>query len=57
MPQKITPDQTKDCCPVMNEKKSKLNPSGKSISFLLQFARSYHVEKKLVPSLGGMILN
>jgi|GEM_PF-3950237 hypothetical protein len=58
MPQKITPDQTKDCFPVMNEKKrSKLNPSEKSISFLLQFARSYHVEKKLVPSLGGMILN
>lgn len=58
MPQKITPDQTKNCYSVMNEKKrSGMNPSKRSLAFILQFAHSYHAEKKLSPSLSGMILN
>ena len=58
MPQKFTPEQTKDCYSVMNEKKkSRLSPSKKSISFILQFAHSYYVETKLPLALSGVVLN
>ena len=57
MSQKITPSQ-KDCFFVMNEeKRTQVNPSKKSLKFILQFAHSYHVEKALPPSLFGMVLN
>ena len=59
MHEKITPNQTRDCFSVMNEKRRNRipNPSERSLAFILQFARSYHVEKNISPSLGGMVLN
>ena len=58
MPQKITPNQTENCYSFMNEKKrSRISPSPRSLAFILQFAHSYHVEKKLPSSLAGMVLN
>ena len=38
-----------------NEKKS--TPSGQTIDFLSQFARSYHVEPALQPELCGYVMN
>lgn len=60
MPQKFTQDQTTDYfSPVIDDdnEKMQLEPKTETISFLRQFARSYHIEKRLPSSLGGLVLN
>jgi hypothetical protein len=36
---------------------NKLNPSPRSVSFIRQFARTYHVEPRLPKSINAVILN
>lgn len=34
-----------------------VTPSAKSIAFIRQFARCYHMDTRLAPTFAGMILN
>jgi len=47
-----------DCRIAQKIKMSKpMSPRKETLSFLMQFSRSYHVEKELPESLSGMVLN
>lgn len=53
--------QDDDCYPVMKKETARsllnLNPHPATITFLLQFACAYHVEKDLPAGLSGFMLN
>jgi hypothetical protein len=58
MEQKFTLNETKKNSSIMNSKKERtLTPSVHTLSFIRQFACSYHVENSLPISLCGMSLN
>jgi hypothetical protein len=58
MYQKFTQETNDYCHVVNNEKKSNLlTPAKETLSFLMQFARAYHVEKNLPLGISGMVLN
>jgi hypothetical protein len=42
---------------VVNDNRQILNPKKQTLSFIKQFACSYHVEKKMPQSLNAMVLN
>jgi hypothetical protein len=57
MEQKFTLNEKK-IFPVMNNRNAQaLMPDRRTLSFIKQFACSYHVEKGLPFALGGMVLN
>lgn len=56
MRQKITSEKARTFS-AMSESKTKENPRKDTLSFIRQFAYSYHVEKTLPASLAGMIIN
>jgi hypothetical protein len=55
--QRITLEITKRNFSAGEDNVQGLNPKKQTLSFVKQFARSYHLEKKLPPALNGMILN
>lgn len=62
MYKKYTPNDSKSvnyCKSVegQNISKENIKPTKDSLSFIRQFARSYHVENKLPVALSGMALN
>jgi len=59
MYQKFTQERTKECCSVMKEEKSLsfFAPRKETVGFVMQFAYTYHAEKKLPAHLSGMVLN
>jgi hypothetical protein len=59
MYQKFTQEKSDDYCKIVKKEKSSesLNPGKATLAFIMQFACSYHVEKKLPAPLSGMILN
>jgi hypothetical protein len=59
MYQKFTRERPDEYCDVIKEKESFgfLSPKKETIAFIMQFAYTYHVEKKLPVELSGMILN
>ena len=57
MNQKSTPSETRNYHVVSGNTVNILNPGKKTLSFIKQFAYSYHVEKKLPTALAGMVLN
>jgi len=59
MYQKITPKNSDQYCPVMEKYPAfqYLNPRKETLSLIMQFARAYHVEKRLPAQLSGIILN
>jgi hypothetical protein len=57
MEQKYTLNEKK-IFPIMNSKNAQaLMPSRQTLSFIKQFACSYHVEKGLPFTLSGMVMN
>jgi hypothetical protein len=59
MYQKFTQDDSEKYCHVMEKEAftRSLNPSNELLALIMQFARAYHVEKKLPGRLSEMILN
>jgi len=59
MYQKFTQQKSEDYLHVMNEDENhdSFVPTKKTLSFISQFARTYHVEKGLPLSMSGIILN
>lgn len=57
--QKITPDQTKTTLRDTGKKSDPglSTPKIETVSFLRQFARTYHIESRLPASLEAMVLN
>ncbi len=54
-----TPEEWKDYCDAMKREKVYIckEPRKQTIAMVMQFARSYHVEKQLPASLSGYVLN
>lgn len=59
MNKKSTPNEHNDCCSTLKSKKEQMGkgPGKQTLSLILQFAYSYHVEKKLPAAMSGMVLN
>ncbi len=59
MHQMSTPNNADDFCRAMKKENVRkyYNPKKQTLSLILQFACSYHVEKKLPESLSGLVLN
>jgi hypothetical protein len=58
MNENITPVNSKEIFSVTkNSPLSDLKPSERTLSFIRQFARCYHEEKRIPAPLGGIILN
>ena len=59
MHRKTTQETANNFANVLKDEKKKrlLNPSQGTLAFVMQFAYSYHVEKKLPSSLSGIMLN
>ena len=59
MYQKFTQEDSGEYCHVMEENipSRHLNPRKETLALIMQFACSYHVEKKLPARLSGIILN
>jgi len=59
MSQISTPEEWKDYCEAMKSERVHIckEPRKQTIAMVMQFARSYHVERKLPVSLSGYVLN
>ena len=58
MHRKITQKTANNFANVLrDEKKKRLKPTQSTLAFVMQFAYTYHVEKKLPSSLSGIMLN
>ncbi len=54
-----TPEEWKDYCDAMKREKVHIckEPRKQTMAVVMQFARSYHVEKQLPASMSGYVLN
>ncbi len=59
MYQKFTQEKSDDYCHIVNKEKdqSSLTPAKETLSFIMQFACAYHVEKNLPLGISEMVLN
>jgi hypothetical protein len=59
MYQRATQEKSIECCKIVKKEpiSGLLNPSKETLTFVMQFARVYHVEKQLPASISGLILN
>ena len=59
MSQISTPEEWKDYCDAMKAERVRIGkePRKQTIAMVMQFARSYHVERRLPMSLSGYVLN
>ncbi len=59
MSQISTPNDWKDYCNAMKREKVQVcrDPRKQTMMLIMQFARSYHVERTLPAQLSGIILN
>ncbi len=53
----FTSDDCKKVNMMKNEKSDTIAPRKQTLAFIMQFAKSYHVEKNLPLNLSGIILN
>ncbi|GHT70675.1 hypothetical protein FACS1894155_05820 [Bacteroidia bacterium] len=59
MSQISTPNEWKDYCDAMKKEKCRVykDPRKQTMALIMQFARTYHVEKNLPASLSGYVIN